>query len=108
MRTGGLRMLATAYDAGGNSNGPWGAVDYFGQPLRFGDVAVDPKVIPLGSRLFISGYSDPALPKGGFYARAVDEGGAIRGDRVDVFIPGRAAALTFGMEHVRVKILPSS
>lgn len=100
-------MLATAYDAGADSNGPWGAVDYFGQPLRFGDVAVDPKVIPLGSRLYVSGYTDPSLPDGGFYALAVDEGGAIRGDRIDVFIPGRAAALTFGVENVRVKILSS-
>lgn len=100
------RMTATAYDAGPSSNGGYGAVNYFGQPLRFGDVAVDPSVIPLGSRLFISGYSDPALPRGGFYATANDVGGAIRGRRIDIFMPGgRVAADAFGIESVRVRVI---
>ena len=77
-----------------------------GQPLCFGDVAVDPSVIPLGSRLFISGYSDSALPKGGFYAVANDMGGAIQGNRIDIFLPGgRSNADAFGIEQVMVRIL---
>lgn len=95
-------FIATAYDSSAGSNGPWGAVDYFGLPLRFGDVAVDPKVIPLGTRLWITGYSDPALPRGGFYARAVDEGGAIQGNRIDIYLPTPSQAMQFGVETVRV------
>ncbi len=98
-------FLASAYDPSVSSNGPWGAVDYFGQPLKFGDVAVDPSVIPLGSTLYISGYSDPALPAGGFYAKAVDTGGAIKGKRIDVFLPTYTAAMNFGLENVSVSIV---
>lgn len=95
-------FVATAYDRSAASNGPWGAVDYFGQPLKFGDVAVDPKVIPLGTRLWITGYSDPSLPKGGFYATADDEGGAIQGNRIDIYLPSSQQAVQFGIETVRV------
>ncbi|PWI58931.1 LysM peptidoglycan-binding domain-containing protein [Sulfoacidibacillus thermotolerans] len=98
-------MLATSYDASVADNGPWGAVNYFGQPLQFGDVAVDPSVIPLGSTLFISGYSDPALPPGGFYATANDIGGAIQGNRIDIFLPSASLADQFGMENVKVQVI---
>lgn len=98
-------MVATAYDATAASNGSWGAVDYFGSPLRFGDIAVDPAVIPLGSRVYVSGYDDPFLPKNGFYARAVDEGGAIKGDRIDIFMPQTAEALQFGIQHVTLRVV---
>lgn len=100
-----LSMTATAYDGSAACNGPWGAVDYFGNPLQFGDVAVDPSVIPLGTRLFITGYDDPALPKGGFYATADDIGGAIVGDRIDIFLPSDTQALNFGIEHIEVHIV---
>jgi len=100
-----LGMLATAYDASPSSNGPWGAFDFFGHPLKFGDVAVDPSVITLGTKLFISGYTDPLLPKKGFYATAVDTGGAIVGHRLDIFLPGSGQASDFGMEQLKVTIL---
>jgi 3D (Asp-Asp-Asp) domain-containing protein len=100
-----LTMVATSYDASRADNGPWGAVDYFGNPLHFGDVAVDPSVIPLGTKLFISGYHDRALPKGGFYAIADDEGGAIRGNRIDIFIRNRQQAWAFGIQTVTVKVI---
>lgn len=100
-----LNMMATSYDASVASNGPWGAVNYFGLPLQFGDVAVDPSVIPLGTRLFIFGYNDPALPKGGFYAIANDVGGAIHGHRIDIFLPTASQADQFGMEHVHVQVV---
>ncbi len=98
-------MVATSYDASYASNGSWGAVDYFGNPLKFGDIAVDPRVIPLGSKVWVSGYSDPALPKGGFYGTAVDTGGAIKGSRIDIFLPSTTAADRFGIEHVRVQVI---
>lgn len=98
-------MLASAYDSSVSSNGPWGAVDYFGNALQFGSVAVDPHVIALGSKLYISGYTDPYLPKGGFYARAVDVGGAIKGNRIDIYLPRTSLAMQFGLEHVTVRVV---
>ncbi|MCY0870055.1 MAG: 3D domain-containing protein [Firmicutes bacterium] len=100
-----LTMVATSYDASRTDNGPWGAVDYFGNPLHFGDVAVDPAIIPLGTKLFISGYHDSHLPRGGFYAIADDEGGAISGDRIDIFIRNRQQAWAFGIQSVTVKVI---
>ena len=100
-----INAVATAYDSTVASNGSWGAVDYFGNPLQFGDIAVDPSVIPLGSKVFISGYSDTNLPKGGFYATAVDTGGAIKGDKIDIYMQSTTAAIDFGVENVQVTVL---
>jgi 3D (Asp-Asp-Asp) domain-containing protein/LysM repeat protein len=100
-----INAVATAYDSTVASNGSWGAVDYFGDPLQFGDIAVDPSVIPLGSKVFISGYSDTNLPKGGFYATAVDTGGAIKGDKIDIYMKSTTAAIDFGVENVQVTVL---
>ncbi|EQD34508.1 3D domain protein, partial [mine drainage metagenome] len=80
-----ITMVATAYGPSAADNYPYGATDYFGKPLVAGDVAVDPSVIPLGTRLYITGYSSPYLPAGGFYAVARDTGGAIQGKRVDIY-----------------------
>ena len=99
-----INAVATAYDSTVASNGSWGAVDYFGDPLQFGDIAVDPSVIPLGSKVFISGYSDTNLPKGGFYATAVDTGGAIKGNKIDIYMKSTTAALDFGVENVQVTV----
>ncbi|RDY66421.1 ubiquitin-like domain-containing protein [Halobacillus sp. SY10] len=59
-------------------------------------VAVDPSVIPLGSRVWVEGYG---------YAVAGDTGGAINGNRIDLFVPSRSEALKFGSRNVKVKIL---
>lgn len=101
-----IRMTATAYTAAAEENGQWGPVDYFGNPLTLGTVAVDPGVIPLGSKLFITGYHYDGLPQGGMYAVASDIGGAIKGERIDIFVPdSRTKALQFGMQQVTVYIL---
>ncbi len=99
-----ISAVATAYDSSVAENGSAGAVDYFGDLLKFGDIAVDPSVIPLGSKVYVSGYTDPALPKGGFYATAVDTGGAIVGDRIDIFLNSHADAIDFGVESVKVTV----
>ncbi|MED1202752.1 LysM peptidoglycan-binding and 3D domain-containing protein [Heyndrickxia acidicola] len=59
-------------------------------------IAVDPSVIPLGSKVYVPGYGE---------ATAADTGGAIKGNRIDVFIPTEQAALNFGVKHVNVTIL---
>lgn len=59
-------------------------------------VAVDPNVIPLGTRVWVEGYGN---------AIAGDTGGSIQGNRIDVHVPSRAAAHSFGQKRVKVKIL---
>lgn len=101
-----INMVATAYGPSLQDNYPYGPVDAFGMPLVAGDVAVDPRVIPLGTRLYVSGYHTPYLPAGGFYAVARDTGGAIKGDRIDIFINGNASEVSsFGVQHVTITVL---
>lgn len=60
-------------------------------------VAVDPRVIPLGSRLYIDGFG---------YAVAADTGGAIKGNRIDILFDNHFTALQFGRKTIRVYLLP--
>lgn len=92
-----LTMTATAYTA--YCNGCSGTTK-IGINLRANPnqkvIAVDPSVIPLGSRVWVEGYGE---------AIAGDTGGAIKGHKIDVFIPGLDSALSWGVKKVRVKIL---
>lgn len=87
-----LDMLATAYcaqDQGGNFTA-------LGLPARRGIVAVDPRVIPLGTKLYVDGYG-PAL--------AGDTGSAIKGLRIDLFVDSHREAVNFGRRRVKVYVL---
>ncbi|AOV07177.1 3D domain-containing protein [Sporosarcina ureilytica] len=59
-------------------------------------IAVDPKVIPLGSKVFVEGYG---------YAVAGDIGSAIKGNTIDVFFPTKKEAFQWGRKEVKVQIL---
>lgn len=59
-------------------------------------IAVDPNIIPLGSKVWVEGYGE---------AIAGDTGGAIKGNKIDVFIPTRNDALQWGRKQVKIKIL---
>jgi 3D (Asp-Asp-Asp) domain-containing protein len=59
-------------------------------------IAVDPTVIPLGTIVHVEGYGK---------AIAADIGGAIKGKRIDVFIPTKKAAINFGVKRLKVTIL---
>jgi resuscitation-promoting factor RpfB len=59
-------------------------------------IAVDPNVIPLGTRVWVEGYGE---------AIAGDTGGAIKGNRIDIHVPTKADAYKWGVRKVRVKIL---
>jgi len=59
-------------------------------------IAVDPDVIPLGSKVYVEGFGE---------ATAADTGGAIKGNRIDVFIPSEKDANEFGVKHLKVRIL---
>lgn len=66
-------------------------------PNGWSTVAVDPKVIPLGTRMYVEGYG---------FGIAHDTGGAIKGNIIDVFMPSRDAAYTWGRKHgVKIYIL---
>ena len=59
-------------------------------------ISVDPNVIPLGSRVWVEGYGE---------AIAGDTGGSIKGNKIDIFIPSKQAAINWGHKTVKVKIL---
>ncbi len=99
-------MVATSYGPSLQDNYPYGPTDAFGQPLQNGMVAVDPSVIPLHSVVYVKGYHDNYLPQGGFLGQAMDTGGAIKGDRVDLFINANPTVISdFGVQQVTVYVL---
>ncbi|GGH22273.1 3D domain-containing protein [Paenibacillus segetis] len=101
-----INVKATAYSAAPGENGKWGAVDFYGNPLKLGTIAVDPKVIPMGTKVLVTGHSHPGLPKEAFVATATDQGGAIKGNRIDIFIPGSASSVNaFGYQDVKLYII---
>ena len=69
---------------------------YLGFKLRRGLVAVDPKVIPLGSRLYVKGYG---------YAYAADTGSAIKGLRIDLAVKDKYEEAKFNRYNVPVYVL---
>lgn len=88
-----IRLEATAYtryDAGCTD------YTYRGNYLRHGLVAVDPSVIPLGTRLYIPGYG---------YAIADDIGGAIKGHRIDLSMDTLSEAFAFGRRPITAYII---
>ncbi|KHF34232.1 3D domain-containing protein [Paenibacillus sp. P1XP2] len=98
-----LKVKATAYSSAASENGKWGAVDYFGNPLELGTIAVDPSVIPLGTKVLVTGHSFPGLPKKAFVATASDTGSAIKGNRIDIFVPGSPQSVSnFGFQDVEL------
>lgn len=69
-----------------------------GLPCRKGVVAVDPLLIPLGTRLFVPGYGK---------AIAADVGIAIKGRIIDVWMPNDAAARKWGRKTVTITVYPA-
>lgn len=59
-------------------------------------IAVDPNVIPLGSKVYVEGYG---------YAVAGDTGGAIKGNKIDLFMAKQSSAIAFGRQQVKVTVL---
>jgi peptidoglycan hydrolase-like protein with peptidoglycan-binding domain len=99
-------MIATAYGPSLKDNYPYGPVDAFGQPLQSGMVAVDPSVVPLKSYVYVQGYHDSNLASGGFLGHAMDTGGAIKGDRIDIFMNANPTTVSnFGIQPVTVYLL---
>ncbi len=70
-----------------------------GRYTEHGIVAVDPRVIPLGSKLYIPGYG---------WAVAADTGGAIKGNKIDLWMPTSAQCYQWGVRNVDIKVYPRS
>jgi 3D (Asp-Asp-Asp) domain-containing protein len=85
-----MRMVATAYTA--HCDGCSG-ITASGRPAGRGIVAVDPRVIPLGTKLYIPGYG---------VAIAGDTGGAIVGARIDLGFNSERNAIEFGRREVTI------
>ena len=98
---------ATAYDLSyascGKNPGDRGyGITASGMRAQRGVIAVDPRVIPLGTKLYVE--SMDSYPDYG-YAIAGDTGGAIKGNRVDLFMDSYSEAMGFGRRQVKVYIL---
>ncbi|MCA1044189.1 SH3 domain-containing protein [Bacillus toyonensis] len=98
-----LRVVATAYTADPLENG-YKAGDQVKSALghnltanpNMKLIAVDPSVIPLGSKVWVEGYG---------VAIAGDTGGAIKGNKIDVLMPDKGTSSNWGRKTVTVKIL---
>ncbi|MGM7700270.1 peptidoglycan-binding protein [Pseudalkalibacillus sp. Hm43] len=92
-----MTMEATAYTA--NCDGCSGVtatgIDLNANPDQK-VIAVDPNVIPLGTEVYVEGYGR---------AIAGDTGGAIKGNRIDLYMQSKDAAVNFGRQNVEVTIL---
>ncbi|MDR2995322.1 MAG: 3D domain-containing protein, partial [Bacillus cereus] len=98
-----LRVVATAYTADPLENG-YKAGDQVKSALghnltanpNMKLIAVDPSVIPLGSKVWVEGYG---------VAIAGDTGGAIKGNKIDVLMPDKGTSSSWGRKTVTVKVL---
>jgi len=81
-------MRATAYCIPGG-------ITKTGASVRWGVIAVDPRVISLGENVYVEGYGQ---------ARALDTGGAIKGNRIDLYMNSTEAALSYGVRNVMVYV----
>ncbi|MGQ9498584.1 MAG: ubiquitin-like domain-containing protein [Desulfotomaculales bacterium] len=84
-----INMRSTGYTYTGRNTAS-------GVPPARGTAAVDPSVVPLGTRLFVEGYGT---------ARALDVGSSVKGNQIDLFFPTRSEALSWGVRWVNVYIL---
>jgi len=90
-----IEMFATSYTKSveeGTSKG----ITKSGVPVSRGIVSVDPKIIPLGTKLYVEGYG---------YATALDIGGAIKGNKIDLYMNSKKEVFKWGRRNVKVWII---
>ena len=93
-----LTVTATAYTAAaGNKTAS-------GRPAQYGVISVDPSVIPLGTRLYVESTDDGKSWQYG-YCVAGDTGGAVKGNKIDLFYNSKNECLQFGRRSAIVYIL---
>ncbi len=90
-----MDVVASMYASGESGVG---TITFTGMNVRVGAIAVDPSVIPLGTLMYVEGYG---------YGIASDIGGAIKGNRVDLFTYDYPLAnVLFGLQRRKVWLLP--
>jgi 3D (Asp-Asp-Asp) domain-containing protein/peptidoglycan hydrolase CwlO-like protein len=82
-----ITVQSTGYSLGGRTAS--------GMPVGWGIVAVDPSVIPLGTRMTIPGYGEGV---------AADTGSAVQGATIDLWFPTTAQALQWGRRTVTITL----
>lgn len=91
-----MYVTATAYSHETSTTG----LTYMGHNIKKNPnmkiIAVDPSVIPLGSKVWVEGYGE---------AIAGDTGSAIKGHKIDVLMPNAAQAKQWGRKVVKISIL---
>ena len=97
------KTVAVTSSGAGASKGAFSASAYcfsgrtaMGHPVRRGLIAADPRVLKLGSKVYVS-----AGQWSGTYLVS-DTGGAIKGKKIDIWVPGCAEARKFGRRSVQV------
>lgn len=93
--TGSMFVKATAYCPHEGSIGG-GPITATGHRVRHGVIAVDPRVIPLYSKVYIPGYGE---------AIALDTGGNIKGNHIDLAFDSVSAMNRWGTRRVKIIIL---
>ncbi|GAA0178005.1 3D domain-containing protein [Clostridium sediminicola] len=101
-----IYMRATAYtlsyaDTGKNPGDPGWGITYSGMhvkrdPNGYSTVAVDPRVIPIGTKLYVDGYG---------YAIAADKGSAVKGNKIDLYFTTKSQCNSFGVRNLNVYVL---
>lgn len=82
-----LVVQATAYTGGGRTAS--------GTRARVGEIAVDPRVIPLGSECYIEGFGK---------VRAEDTGGAVKGNIIDIYMSSYGQCRSWGRRYVTIYV----
>lgn len=101
-----LKLRATAYTSSFKDTGKRPGDIGFGitasgtrtkrNPNGYSTVAVDPRVIPLGTKLYVENYG---------YAIAEDTGGAIKGNKIDLYFNTDSEVYRFGVRYVNIYVL---
>ena len=92
-----ITVKATAYSADEmNNTYTASGLKTVRDPNGYSTIAVDPRIIPMGTKLYVEGYG---------YAIAADKGSAIKGKFIDVFFNTNKEALNWGVKYIKVQLL---
>jgi len=88
-------MIATAYTKS-IEEGTHKGITRSGTQVSRGTVAIDPRVIPLGTKIYVEGYG---------HAECLDTGGDIKHNRIDLYMDSKEECFEFGRREVKVWII---
>jgi len=84
-----MSVVATAYSGHG--------ITSTGTTPKWGTIAVDPKVIPYGTKVYIPKFNKTFI--------AEDCGGAIKGNKIDIYMNDKASAIDWGRKTIDIYIV---